>query len=109
MRRAALFAVAAGMASMAMAAAVWAAQTYTVMQKSRSFSQKEITIAAGDTIRFGNDDEFIHQVYVNSDSFKVDTAESEPGNNIDVKFPTRGDFEVHCHIHPKMLLVVHVQ
>ena len=105
MKRAALIAALAGLAS----AAVWAAQTHRITQKSRSFSQPEITIAAGDTIQFGNDDEFIHQVYVNSDSFKVDTAESEPGNNMDVKFPIRGDFEVHCHIHPKMLLVVHVQ
>jgi len=93
----------------AAASAALAAETHPITQKKRSFSETEITINAGDTVRFGNDDEFIHQVYVNSDSFKIDTAESEPGNNIDVKFPTRGDFEVHCHIHPKMLLVVHVQ
>ena len=93
----------------ALACAAMAAETHTITQKKRSFSQPEIAIAAGDTVRFGNDDEFIHQVYVDSPSFKIDTAESEPGNNMDVKFTTRGDFEVHCHIHPKMLLLVHVQ
>ena len=102
-------AVAAILTALALAGAALAAETHRITQKKRSFSQPEITVNAGDTIEFGNDDEFIHQVYVNSDSFKVDTAESEPGNNIDVKFTTRGNFEVHCHIHPKMLLVVHVK
>lgn len=92
-----------------LASAALAADTHYITQKKRSFSQSEITINAGDTIRFGNDDEFIHQVYVDSPAFKVDTAESEPGNNIDVKFTKSGDFEVHCHIHPKMLLIVHVR
>lgn len=95
--------------SAALASAALAAETHHITQKKRSFSQPEITVNAGDTVQFGNDDEFIHQVYVDSPSFKVDTAESEPGNNIDVKFTARGDFEVHCHIHPKMLLLVHVQ
>lgn len=103
-RRLAVLLIAAALASAALAA-----ETHRITQKKRSFSQPEITVAAGDTVQFGNDDEFIHQVYVDAGSFKVDTAESEPGNNIDVKFTTRGDFEVHCHIHPKMLLLVHVQ
>ena len=93
----------------ALASAALAAEVHRITQKKRSFSQPEVTLNAGDTLQFGNDDEFIHQVYVDASSFKVDTAESEPGNNIDVKFTTRGDFEVHCHIHPKMLLLVHVQ
>jgi plastocyanin len=96
-------------ASVLLASAALAAETHHITQKKRSFSQPEITVNAGDIVQFGNDDEFIHQVYVDSSSFKVDTAESEPGNNIDVKFTNRGDFEVHCHIHPKMLLIVHVQ
>ena len=91
------------------AASALAAETHQIIQKKRAFSESEITLAVGDTVRFTNDDEFIHQVYVDSPSFKFDTAESEPGNNIDMKFTSRGDFEVHCHIHPKMQLIVHVQ
>jgi len=96
----------------ALAAAALAAhgvEMHQIIQKKRAFSQTEISVAVGDVVRFTNDDEFIHQVYVSSDSFNFDTAESEPGNNIDMKFTTRGNFEVHCHIHPKMQLIVHVQ
>jgi len=86
-----------------------AAQSYRVSQKGRAFNLKEITIALGDTVLFGNDDDFIHQIYVKSDNFNVDTAESYPGNSMPVVFTKRGTFEVHCHIHPKMGLVVTVK
>ena len=86
-----------------------AAEIHQIIQKKRAFSEGEISLSVGDLVRFTNDDEFIHQVYVDSPTFKFDTAESEPGNNIDMKFTTRGTFEVHCHIHPKMQLIVHVE
>jgi plastocyanin len=86
-----------------------AAQSYRISQKGRAFNLKEITIALGDTVLFGNDDDFIHQIYVKSDNFNVDTAESYPGNSMPVVFTKRGTFEVHCHIHPKMGLVVTVK
>jgi len=86
-----------------------AAQNYRVSQKGRAFNLKEITIGLGDTVLFGNDDDFIHQIYVKSDSFNIDTAESYPGNTLPVMFTKRGTFEVHCHIHPKMGLVVTVK
>ena len=86
-----------------------AAQSYRVSQKGRAFNLKEITIGLGDTVLFGNDDDFIHQIYVKSDTFNIDTAESYPGNTLPVMFTKRGTFEVHCHIHPKMGLVVTVK
>jgi plastocyanin len=87
----------------------WAAQTFGVSQKNRSFNFKRITVTTGDTVQFNNDDEFIHQIYIDAREFSVDTAESPPGAAIDVKFTVPGTFEVHCHIHPKMLLVVAVK
>jgi plastocyanin len=87
----------------------YAAETHRISQKSRAFSAKEISVAVGDTVQFGNDDEFIHQVYVESKSFNFDTAESSPGDTIDIKFTVAGTFEVHCHIHPKMGLAVTVK
>ena len=86
-----------------------AAQSYRISQKGRAFNMKEITIALGDMLVFGNDDDFIHQIFVKSDTFNVDTDESAPGNSIPVVFTKRGTFEVHCHIHPKMGLVVTVK
>jgi plastocyanin len=98
-----------GIGLLALGEAAIAAQNFRVSQKGRAFNLKEITIALGDTVLFGNDDDFIHQIYVKSDNFNVDTAESYPGNSMPVVFTKRGTFEVHCHIHPKMGLVVTVK
>ena len=98
-----------GIGLLALGEVAIAAQSYRISQKGRAFNLKEITIAIGDTVLFGNDDDFIHQIYVKSDNFNVDTAESYPGNSMPVVFTKRGTFEVHCHIHPKMGLVVTVK
>ena len=98
-----------GIGLLALGEVAIAAQSFRISQKGRAFNLKEITIAIGDTVLFGNDDDFIHQIYVKSDNFNVDTAESYPGNSMPVVFTKRGTFEVHCHIHPKMGLVVTVK
>lgn len=86
-----------------------AAETYRISQKNRAFSLNAVTIAKGDVLQFSNDDEFIHQIYVKSDNFNVDTDESPPGTVISIPFTASGTFEVHCHIHPKMQLIVTVK
>jgi plastocyanin len=91
------------------ATAVVFAGTQTIVQSGRAFHPDQITINAGDTLHFTNQDEFIHQIYVKSDTLNVDTDEKAPGETVDIAFPTRGTFEVHCHIHPKMRLVVTVK
>src|SRR5262249_29564828 len=88
--------------------AAYGDQALEIIQKKRSFSADEISIAAGDVVKFSNQDEFIHQVYVESLTFNFDTEESSPGNVIGIKFTVPGKFEVRCHIHPKMKLVVNV-
>ena len=90
-------------------ASAFAASVYRVAQKGRSFSLQEVTIAQGDTVQFTNDDEFLHQIYVDSTTISFDSAEQPPGQTIEVKFPVRGTFPVRCHIHPKMLLTVQVR
>jgi plastocyanin len=85
------------------------AETHTIVQIDRSFKPSEITIAAGDSLAFSNQDEFIHQIYVDSDAIDYDSAEQPPGKVITIPFPKSGDFPVRCHIHPKMLLTIHVK
>jgi plastocyanin len=85
------------------------AATRTIIQIDRSFKPGEIVISAGDTLEFVNQDEFIHQIYVDSDQISYDSAEQPPGQTISIAFPKTGDFPVRCHIHPKMLLIVHVK
>ena len=91
------------------ASTAFAATLHTVAQKGRDFSLREIVIARGDSIRFTNEDEFLHQIYVDSKEMFFDSAEQRPGQAIDVNFSQAGTFAVRCHIHPKMLLSVQVK
>jgi plastocyanin len=82
-----------------------AQDTHTIVQKGRRFNVQETTIRRGEALTFTNNDEFIHQVYVDG---LFDSEERLPGQNLTQGFSRTGTFEVHCHIHPKMKLVVHV-
>ena len=90
-------------------AALAADPAHTVVQNGRAFHPAEVTINRGESLTFTNNDEFIHQIYSKSDSFDFDTDERNPGENLTEAFTESGTFEVHCHIHPKMKLVVHVK
>jgi plastocyanin len=81
----------------------------TIVQNGRAFHPNEITIPAGTTLNFNNQDEFIHQIYVDSPNFDYDSAEQQPGIVFHITFPNAGTFAIRCHIHPKMLLTVHVK
>lgn len=76
----------------------------TIVQKGRRFIPGEITIARGASLTFTNNDEFIHQIYVTG---LFDSDERVPGQVLVENFSRAGTFEVRCHIHPKMKLVVH--
>jgi len=82
------------------------AEDHVIAQSGRAFHPGEITIAKGDTLTFTNRDDFIHQVYA---SGLFDSDERAPGQTLTENFPNGGTFEVRCHIHPKMKLVVHVK
>jgi plastocyanin len=79
---------------------------HTVIQSGRAFHPAEVTINRGESLTFTNNDEFIHQIYVTG---LFDSDEKSPGENLTQSFTQTGTFEVHCHIHPKMKLVVHVR
>jgi plastocyanin len=83
---------------------------YTVSQKGREFHPGTITIKRGETIEIVNDDgDLLHHAYIDSPKFSYDSGDQQPGSKADVTFPTSGDFDVLCAIHPKMKLTVHVQ
>jgi plastocyanin len=95
--------------AVAMAGAAYADNANTIVQNERAFHPGEITIARGTTLDFANQDEFIHQIYVDSPNFGYDSEEQAPGETLHIAFPQAGTFPVRCHIHPKMLLTVHVK
>jgi len=87
----------------------FAAETLAISQKKRTFNPSEIAIHKGDTLHIANDDQFTHQVYVDDPAFTFESAEADPGANVDIRFTAAGSFDVLCHIHPKMKLHVIVQ
>ena len=88
---------------------VLAADQTIVSQRERSFSVQSVEIKQGSTIRFSNDDDFSHQIFVQSPDFTYESDEQDPGHAVSVTFPKRGTFDVQCHIHPKMHLRVTVR
>jgi plastocyanin len=81
---------------------------HTIAQSGRAFHPVELTIGRGESLTFTNNDEFIHQIYLTAQNFNFDTKEKAPGEKDVETFTEAGTFQVHCHIHPKMQLVVHV-
>ena len=86
-----------------------AGDSITIIQQHRAFSTDKITVAMGGTVHFSNEDDFAHEVYVESPAFTFESDEQEPGEKLAITFTVRGHFTVHCHIHPKMHLDVDVQ
>ena len=78
----------------------------TISQKGRAFRPGEVTISRNEALTFTNEDSFIHQIYVNG---LFDSEEKGPGEVINQSFPRTGTFQVRCHIHPTMRLIVHVK
>ncbi|HEY1614196.1 MAG TPA: cupredoxin domain-containing protein [Rhizomicrobium sp.] len=99
----------AGLFLAAQGSSALAGGAQTIVQNGRAFHPAEITIAHGDTLSFSNQDEFIHQIYVDTPGFNYDSAEQPPGQTFTIHFPDAGSYQVRCHIHPKMLLNVHVK
>ena len=91
------------------ACAFAADEAHTIVQKSRTFRPGEVSINRGESLTFTNADDFIHQIYVQGPGFSFDTDEKAPGENITESFTAPGTFQVRCHIHPKMRLIVHVK
>ena len=85
-----------------------AQDAHTIVQTGRAFHPSETTIGRGETLVFSNHDAFIHQIYVKSNVMSFDSDEQPPGQDVSVTFPANGTFEVRCHIHPKMSLIVTV-
>ena len=101
--------VAASLVASSWAVRAVSAPDAVVSQKARMFAPGEVAVAKGGTVRFTNDDPFLHQMFVSSPSFSFDSDEQSPGQVKDVVFPSEGDFNVLCGIHPRMSLKVHVR
>jgi len=90
------------------ATTAWAAD-HPVAQKDRTFSKTEITVKAGDSITFKNEDEVVHNVFSTTEGMAFEIRRQAPGGSSTIPFPKAGVAEVRCSIHPKMKLLVTVK
>lgn len=85
-----------------------AAADFTIVQKNRAFSVRQITLKVGDQIAFVNDDPVNHNVYSETRGTEFDLVQ-HPGSTHRVRFTQPGVVEVQCAIHPVMRLEVQVR
>jgi plastocyanin len=105
---AAAFAV-GGLVAVSGSLTVLAQSEITVSQKGRMFHPNELSISRGGAVLIVNDDaDLLHHAYIDSNAFKFDSGDQEPGSKTKITFATAGTFDVLCAIHPKMKLTVHV-
>lgn len=84
------------------------AEEHIVDQKKLKFIPDKITIAVGDTVIFKNSDRTAHQVTVKK-GMKANSPLLPPKKEYKLDFPAAGTFEIGCHIHPRMKLVITVK
>jgi plastocyanin len=84
----------------------------TVTITGSSFGD-DITVAAGTTVTFQNDDGFAHTATNGTDGTPADDAafdeEVAAGASVTVTFDEAGTFDVTCKIHPSMNMTVTVE
>jgi plastocyanin len=88
-----------------------AASAQTVIsQKDKEFKPESVTVKAGQSLRFANDDTVAHNVTVKGpDGALKNVGLQKVGEHSDVVFDKAGDHEVKCALHPKMKMTVKVQ
>jgi len=85
------------------------AEEHTITQKGKAFSTGEITIKAGDSVKFQNDDDTAHNVFSSTSAHEFNVGIQKSGVAGSQKFDKPGEVEVRCAIHPQMKLKVNVK
>lgn len=85
----------------------------TVTLTGFAFDTDEITISAGDTVTFVNEDSAAHTVTEGENGDAADGARFDEqiagGESTDITFDEAGDYNVTCLFHGNMNMVVHVE
>ena len=90
------------------------AAEFLVDQHNKSFELEgktigKLSIAAGDVIRFRNEDPFFHNIFSLSDLKTFDLGSFPKGESKTVTFDKAGVIGVECAIHPEMFLELTVK
>jgi cytochrome c peroxidase len=85
-----------------------AVQVSTVAQDDKAFHPTHIALPRGARLWIVNNDTRTHNVRIFDPALDFDSGAQEPGETVEITFPTDGSFLVFCGIHPKMELYVDV-
>lgn len=85
-----------------------AAQQHAISQKNRQFSPQALTVKAGESVNFRNDDNVYHNVFSLSKILSFDLGAMAPGQSRKVEMVKEGVIDVECAIHPDMNLKIRV-
>jgi cytochrome c peroxidase len=80
----------------------------TVSQDDKNFHPAHIALPRGARMWIVNNDTRTHNVRVFDPALDFDSGAQEPGETVEIAFPSPGSFLVFCGIHPKMELYVDV-
>ena len=72
----------------------------SVSIKGMAFSNASLTITAGASVKWTNNDSYSHTVTADDGSF--DSGSIAPGSTYSHTFPVAGTYNYHCSIHPSM-------
>ncbi len=86
-----------------------AAEEHVVSQKNKSFSVKKLSVKAGDSVKFVNEDNFAHNVFSLSAAKSFDLGSFGNGGSKTIVFDKAGKIEVECAVHPDMRLDIEVK
>lgn len=81
-------------------------QTYTLLQKDRTFKPHLLVIPVGGVVQFPNADPFFHNVFSLFDGKRFDLGLYESGSTKSVTFSREGVSYIFCNIHPEMSAVI---
>lgn len=95
------------LAAVLAAAPAWAGERVVTMAGSE-YRPAELRARIGERIRFVNDDETAHNVFVPTVGHAVDLGRQDPGQEAVLELGKAGVFEVECVFHPHMVMTVEV-
>lgn len=87
--------------------AACAANLY-IHQHNLRFSEKEVSLRAGDLLIFTNDDDVIHNIGIRGADDTQDLGLQRPGATVSRRFNSAGSFLIVCSVHPRMRVKIDV-
>ncbi len=88
---------------------VVSAAEFEVGQQNKQFTKKSLTVKAGDSVKFTNQDPFFHNVFSLSETKTFDLGSYPKGQSKSVTFDKPGTIDVECAIHPNMKMTIKVE